>query len=241
MTLYQYMESQFSNMQLLDFLIRLLVSCLCGGIIGFERSRRLKDAGIRTHIIVCCSAALIMIISKYGFVDMVSPAGVEYNGIKGADPARVAAQVVSGVSFLGAGAIFHNKNYTKGLTTAAGIWATAAIGLAVGAGMLKIGLFATLLIMILQTLLHFFTYGLDSVSKNYMEFEVTDKKAFKESLALLTKETKGNVVESSIRKGKNDSYRYKIIMQTRKDIQMKYLDDFVDQHPEIESVSLKYL
>ncbi len=241
MTLYQYMESQFSNMQLLDFFIRLLVSCLCGGIIGFERSKRLKDAGIRTHVIVCCSAALIMLISKYGFVDMITASGAEYPGVKGADPARVAAQVVSGVSFLGAGAIFHNKNYTKGLTTAAGIWATAAIGLAVGAGMLKIGLFATLLIMILQTLLHFFTYGLDSVSKNYMEFEVTDKKEFKATMALLAKETKGNIVESSIRKGKNESYRYKIIMQTRKDIQMKYLDDFVDQHPEIESVSLKYL
>ena len=231
----------FSNAQLLNFIVRLLVACLCGGVIGFERSRRLKDAGIRTHVIVCCSSALLMIVSKYGFTDLLNTASDINNSVRGADPARVAAQVVSGISFLGAGAIFHNKNYTKGLTTAAGIWATAGIGLAVGAGMLRIGVFTTALIMVLQLLLHFFTYGLDSLSKNYMEFEVSDKKAFKETLAVLEKETKGNVVESSIRKGKNDSYRYKVIMQTRKDIQMKYLDDFVDQHPEIESVSLKYL
>lgn len=241
MTLFQYMNEQFSYMQNVDFFVRILIACFCGGVIGFERSRRLKDAGIRTHVIVCCTAALIMIISKYGFVDLFSKSGEWYNGVRGADPARIAAQAVSGVSFLGAGAIFHNKNYTKGLTTAAGIWATAGIGMAIGGGMVVIGVFTTALIMVLQTLLHFFTYGLDSVSKNYMEFEVNDKKAFKESLALLEKETKGNVVESSIRKGKNDSYRYKVIMQTRKDIQMKYLDDFVDQHPEIESVSLKYL
>ena len=236
-----FINDPFTNAELLDYVVRLLIACFCGGVIGFERSRRLKDAGIRTHVIVCCSSALLMIVSKYGFTDLMKAASDINNSVRGADPSRVASQVVSGISFLGAGAIFHNKNYTKGLTTAAGIWATAGIGLAVGAGMIKIGVFTTLLIMVLQTLLHFFTYGLDSLSKNYMEFEVNDKKAFKESLAIMEKETKGNVVESSIRKGKNDVYRYKVIMQTRKDIQMKYLDDFVDQHPEIESVSLKYL
>ncbi len=241
MTLIQYMEGQFSTIQVLDFFARILLACLCGGIIGFERSKRLKDAGIRTHVIVCCTAALLMIISKYGFADLVSDAEKLYNGVKEADPARVAAQVVSGVSFLGAGAIFHNKNYTKGLTTAAGIWATAGIGLAVGAGMVKVGVFTTLLITVLQFVMHFFTYGLDSMSKAYMEFEVTDKKAFKETLVSLEKELKGTITESSIRNGKNGKVRYKILMQTKKDIQMKYLDDFSDRHAEIEAVSLKYL
>lgn len=241
MTLIQYMAGQFSNRQVLDFFVRIVLACLCGAVIGFERSKRLKDAGIRTHVIVCCTAALLMLISKYGYVDLETKAGEFYSGVRGADPSRVASQVVSGVSFLGAGAIFHNKNYTKGLTTAAGIWATAGIGMAVGAGMVKVGVFTTLLITFLQFVMHFFTYGLDSVSKAYMEFEVSDKKAFEETLAILEKEVKGTVTESSIRNGKSGKVRYKIVMQTKKDIQMQYLDNFADSHPEIESVSLKYL
>jgi len=111
----------------------------------------------------------------------------------------------------------------------------------VGAGMVKVGVFTTLLITFLQFVMHFFTYGLDSVSKAYLEFEVSDKQAFKESLAALAREVKGTVTESSIRNGKNGKARYKIIMQTKKDIQMQYLDNFADSHPEIEAVSLKYL
>ena len=78
----------------------------CAACIGFERSKRFKEAGVRTHIIVCCAAALIMIISKYGFADLTAADGAVYNGTRGADPARVAAQAVSGISFLGAGVIF---------------------------------------------------------------------------------------------------------------------------------------
>ena len=135
MTLAAYLNSQFSVLQELDFFIRILAACLCGACIGIERSRRLKEAGIRTHVIVCCAAALLMIVSKYGFADLTSTAGEVFNGTRGADPARVAAQVVSGISFLGAGVIFKHGNTIKGLTTAAGIWATARIGLAIGSGM----------------------------------------------------------------------------------------------------------
>ena len=132
MTLTTYLNSQFSIAQNLDFFLRILLACLCGAGIGFERSRRLKEAGIRTHVIVCCAAALLMIVSKYGFADLTSATGEVFAGTRGADPARVAAQVVSGISFLGAGVIFKHGNTIKGLTTAAGIWATAGIGLAIG-------------------------------------------------------------------------------------------------------------
>ena len=134
-TLFQYLIRQFTWQQTLDFFIRILLACICGAAIGFERSRRFKGAGIRTHIIVCCGAALIMIVSKYGFADLTSALGVNFNGTRGADPARVAAQVVSGISFLGAGVIFKNNGVVKGLTTAAGLWVTAGIGLAMGSGM----------------------------------------------------------------------------------------------------------
>ena len=130
-----YLNSQFSLLQNLDFFIRILVAGLCGFVLGVERSRRFKEAGVRTHMIVCCGAALVMIVSKYGFADLTSATGEAFNGTRGADPARLAAQVVSGVGFLGAGMIFKNGGSVTGLTTAAGIWAAAGIGLAIGSGM----------------------------------------------------------------------------------------------------------
>lgn len=150
----------------------------CGACIGFERSKRFKEAGVRTHIIVCCAAALIMIISKYGFADLTAADGAVYNGTRGADPARVAAQAVSGISFLGAGVIFKNGNTVKGLTTAAGIWATAAIGLAVGAGMYWVGLFVTLLIAVFQISMHRFTVGADSFCTSRVQFTVSNGEEF---------------------------------------------------------------
>ena len=125
-----------------DFCLRLLLSCVCGGAIGIERSKHFKEAGVRTHVIVCMGAALAMIVSKYGFADLALDNGSYFPGIKEADPARIAAQVISGISFLGAGVIFKREGLVRGLTTAAGIWVTAAIGLAVGSGMLVVGLFA---------------------------------------------------------------------------------------------------
>ncbi|MBR5359484.1 MAG: MgtC/SapB family protein, partial [Lachnospiraceae bacterium] len=103
MTLVQNFNSQFNLMQNIDFAVRIIVSALAGGVIGYERSHRFKEAGIRTHVIVCCTTALVMIISKYGFVDLIGPDGSEFNGTRGADAARVAAQAVSGISFLCAG------------------------------------------------------------------------------------------------------------------------------------------
>lgn len=130
--------------------LRLVLACVCGGVIGYERKNRGKGAGIRTHIIVALASALMMLISKYGFADTV----IGENGVRGADSARIAAQVVSGVGFLGAGMIYFNRHAVKGLTTAAGIWATAGVGLSIGAGMYTMGIAATFLIVIFQIVLH---------------------------------------------------------------------------------------
>lgn len=138
------------NDQLLDMVVRLLASVLCGFAIGYERKARSKEAGIRTHTIVCMAAALLMIISKYGFADEIIGDG----GIRGADSARIAAQIVSGIGFLGAGIIFYRRDMLHGLTTAAGIWATAAIGMAIGAGMYIIGAVSTVILVLLQVILH---------------------------------------------------------------------------------------
>lgn len=128
------------------FFVRLLLACVCGGMIGYERTNRGKGAGIRTHIIVALASALMMLVSKYGFGDMVSHGG---------DGSRIAAQVVSGVGFLGAGMIYFNGHHSvKGLTTAAGIWATSGVGLALGAGMYSMGILTAVLIVTMQIVLH---------------------------------------------------------------------------------------
>ncbi len=131
------------NSDILNWLIRMLVACVCGFAIGFERKSRSKEAGIRTHSIVCMASCIIMIVSKYGFSDT---GAVDYE--------RIAAQVVSGIGFLGAGIIFYKHDFLHGLTTAAGVWATAGIGLAIGAGMIFVGLIATTMLVLLQILLH---------------------------------------------------------------------------------------
>jgi putative Mg2+ transporter-C (MgtC) family protein len=112
-----------------DVLIRLLVAAALGSIVGFERERLLWAAGIRTHMVVCVGACLIMIVSAFGFGDSLNSKNVVL------DPSRVAAQVVSGIGFLGAGAILARGEIVRGLTTAASIWTVAAIGLAVGGGL----------------------------------------------------------------------------------------------------------
>ena len=133
----------------LIFFLRILLACACGAVIGYERKNRGKGAGIRTHTIVALASALMMIVSKYGFADLEN-----FPGLHSADPARIAAQVVSGVGFLGAGMIYFNRHLVKGLTTAAGVWATAGVGLAVGSGLYLVGIFSTLIIVLCQIFLH---------------------------------------------------------------------------------------
>ncbi|QXE19808.1 MgtC/SapB family protein [Clostridium sp. 001] len=125
-----------------EMILRLLLSGVLGALIGFERRSHSKQAGLRTHFVVAVGSALIMLVSKYGFWDLVGMNSVSL------DPSRVAAQVVSGVGFLGAGTIIVEHQFVRGLTTAAGLWATAGIGIAIGAGMYIPGVGATVLIVI---------------------------------------------------------------------------------------------
>lgn len=140
----------FININQLYYILRLIVAGACGVMIGLERKNRSKEAGVRTHCVVACASALMMIISKYGFADTV----IGEAGIRGADGARIAAQVVSGIGFLGAGMIFVHRNTITGLTTAAGIWATSGVGLAIGAGMYILGIAASVIIVFAQIILH---------------------------------------------------------------------------------------
>lgn len=126
-----------------DTLARLFTAAALGSIIGFERERLLWTAGIRTHMLVCVGACLIMIVSAFGFADSISANHTVL------DPSRVAAQVVSGIGFLGAGAILARGEIIRGLTTAASIWSVAAIGLAVGGGLYFAAIASTAVIIII--------------------------------------------------------------------------------------------
>jgi len=139
----EFFDMAISNYS--EYFIRIFISAVCGFIIGYERKNRNKEAGIRTHVIVAVASCLMMIVSKYGFQDM---------GEARFDGSRIASQIVSGIGFLGAGMIFVHKNSIKGLTTAAGIWATSGIGMSVGSGLYLVGIITTVFIVFLQVFLH---------------------------------------------------------------------------------------
>lgn len=124
-----------------ELLLRLGMATLLGAAIGFERERRERAAGFRTHALVSVASALIMVVSTYGFPE-------EYVGAL--DPSRISAQVVSGIGFLGAGVIIFRKNTVRGLTTAASIWAVSGIGLAVGGGLFVAGTVGALFMLLIQ-------------------------------------------------------------------------------------------
>ncbi|MBR3089933.1 MAG: MgtC/SapB family protein [Prevotella sp.] len=131
-----------------EFILRLFAAAVMGGIIGMERGYRAKEAGVRTHFLVALGSALFMIVSQFGFETVLS---LPYN-IR-LDPSRIASQVVSGIGFIGAGTIIFQKHVVKGLTTAAGLWVTAAIGMTCGSGLYILASATTLLVLLcLETL-----------------------------------------------------------------------------------------
>ncbi|MGF7145396.1 putative Mg2+ transporter-C (MgtC) family protein [Anaerotaenia torta] len=146
-----------------SIVIRLLMSILCGGIIGYERGRAGRPAGLRTHILVCLGSTLAILTNQYVY---------EKYGVS--DPTRLGAQVISGIGFLGAGTIIvTGRHQVKGLTTAAGLWATACMGLAIGVGFYKAAIVGCLLIFFSTVVLHRLDNYMLSKSKNldvYLEF-----------------------------------------------------------------------
>ena len=190
----QYLpESTLTLFDNLEFFIRLLLSAALGALVGLERSKRQKEAGVRTHCIIACTSALFMILSKYAFMDLV-----DISGIRGADPARIAAQVVSGISFLGAGVIFKNGNSIRGLTTAAGMWGTAAVGMAIGAGMYWVGLIEAAILVAIQIILHRFPVGADALTTQEILVEMADTQEMRDKFDELLARHRGQVTESSL-------------------------------------------
>lgn len=159
-----------------EFILRLFIAGILGSIIGLDREYRAKEAGYRTHFLVSLGSALIMIVSQHGFSEILDTPNVNL------DPSRIASQVVTGIGFIGAGTIILHKQIVRGLTTAAGIWATSGIGLAIGAGMYELGISATILTLIGLEVLSFLFKSI-GMKSSIVEFSTENK----ETLNRITK------------------------------------------------------
>lgn len=192
-----------------QILIRLLISAALGAIIGFERERQNQPAGLRTHTILAIGATLAMTLSiniAMQFRDVVP------NG----DPARLAAQVISGIGFLGAGAILRFGNNIRGLTTATSLWTLAIIGLAVGAGHFFAGVTATLLLLIMLTLM-------DAAEKRFIKvyrtmtvtIEIEDRPKVLNEINNLIKDESTSIIQTSITRNFEQDYAsYNLVVKS---------------------------
>lgn len=162
----------------IDLTVRLSLALILGGAIGIEREYRAKEAGFRTHFLVALGSALFCVVSQYGF------------GFDLKDSSRVAAQVVSGIGFLGAGTIIFQKNVVRGLTTAAGLWVTAAIGLACGTGMYMAAMLTTAMVLMGLEVLN---YLIPQLGTSTIELSFTAPS--RESVKLFIKEVKQKGME----------------------------------------------
>ena len=205
----------------LEYIIRIILACICGGLIGLERTKRFKEAGIRTHIILAMGSAIFVIISKYGF-----------NDVAHFDAARVAAQIIAGVGFLGAGVIFVKSGSVRGLTTAAGIWTTVAIGMCLGSGLYVLGIVSTLILLFIQVVLHIFTPSNETLELAEIFIMVKDVPGIVQEIKEIFEQE--NVMISSF-KLKNHDNKIEIRFNVRvfRERSLDKLYSKVQEHPDV--------
>lgn len=212
-----------------DFIVRLLLAGFLGAIIGLDREYRAKEAGYRTHFLVSLGSALMMIVSQYGFGDVL------HEGTIRLDPSRIAAQVVTGIGFIGAGTIIFQKQVVHGLTTAAGIWTAAGIGLAIGAGMYVIGIAATILTLVGLELLN---YAFKNVKMRSIDITfTTENKDILKILAERCKKRDIHIVSYQLKtiiKSNSPHYRVNaVIKSSKKNSAEVSLLSFLDEFPDL--------
>lgn len=212
----------------LDFTLRLFIALLLGGLIGIEREYRAKEAGFRTHFLVALGSALFCIVGQFGF------------GADLKDSSRIAAQVVSGIGFLGAGTIIFQKNVVRGLTTAAGLWVTAAIGLACGTGMYIAAVIATVLVL----------FGLEVMNSLIPNFgtttvQLTFTATSKESVKRVVDQIKNDCIElysyelRDRRTSQGEIFEANIEIKVKRGHHNERLIDYMDEFDDVTIASIE--
>ncbi len=200
--------------QQLWYIFRLLIAGVCGILVGLERKNRSKEAGIKTHFVVASGAALIMIVSKYAFFDVADIANaMNFAGEIRLDPSRVASTIASGIGFLGAGMIFVHRNTVTGLTTAAGIWATSGIGMAIGAGMYTVGIGATLLIFIAQILMHIDFHRSKNASLKTLSIKGVTESGYRKSIMAQLEQMNIQIYNTSVEQVDEQTRNYVLTIE----------------------------
>ena len=206
-----------------EYLLRVLLAIGLGFAMGIERQLRLKVGGVRTHALVAAGACILMILSKYGFSDTEK-----------FDAARIAAQVVSGISFLGAGMIMYRQQSIHGLTSAAGIWLTAAVGMVAGAGMYYLALGATAIIIIVQLIFHIPLNIFKD--KYYNEIKVTFKRHTDDCTEVIKKLFDIQLFSEFKAQKKDDEIIYYAVINTKKQIDATFIHNAISDYPFVISI-----
>ena len=222
--------------QQLELMVRIILAGVCGGAIGYERESRKKTAGLRTHVIVAVSAALMIVLSKYGFNDVLG----QYVRV---DPSRIAAGTVTAIGFLGSGIIFSRNKNVSGVTTSAGIWATLGVGMAVGAGMYVIGIATTVIVVLVEI---FIGRGgkLSHIMKQVYQIDVeyTPSETNNTKIAEIVKNEleskyKCKIIRFQTRR-KEECIRLEVMVRTAKGSELMQLAKLVEKYSEIEKISI---
>uniref|UniRef100_UPI004057CAD5 MgtC/SapB family protein n=1 Tax=Acetatifactor sp. TaxID=1872090 RepID=UPI004057CAD5 len=176
--------------EILDIVIKLVLALICGGILGIERERKKRPAGFRTYMLVCLGATLVMMTNQYIY---------EYYNT--GDPARMASQVISGIGFLGAGTIIvtgHNR--VKGLTTAAGLWAAACVGLAIGIGYYEAAVIGCVMIFLAMVIMHGFERRITTSAKLLLIYVEMDRLSALKTLLCCIREKNYDLIDMEMEK-----------------------------------------
>lgn len=206
-----------------EYLLRILLAVALGFTMGIERQLRLKVGGIRTHAIVAAGACILMIVSKYGFSDSAD-----------FDASRIASQVVSGISFLGAGMIMYRQQSVHGLTSAAGIWLTAAVGMCVGAGMYFVALGATVIVIAVQLVFHIPLNIFKD--RHYNEIRTVFKSPTDDCPEVIKALFDIKSFTEFKAERKDDEIVYHAVIHTKKQIDAKFIRNAISDYPFVISI-----
>lgn len=214
------------------YLLRMFGAVISGFLIGYERESSLKMAGVRTHVIVALTASLMILISKYGFQDVLAQQGYRL------DPSRIAAGVVTAVGFLGASVIFTHEMNISGLTTAAGMWATVGIGMAFGTGMYVVGIATTLIVLSLQFIFHRNFKLFQTTKVEQIILSVKDTQEVDRILERIFMEKKIKIANIHAERTQDNRLLLKLYVKFPAGYQLNDVMHFLDEMPEIMSIDI---